>query len=119
MRILNLTQHDATAEQIAAGVYEPEEKDVVRALITFESLPSEVQIMDRSERLAILAKSERAECVMIGGAPYLMRFLEEELESLRIKYVYAFTRRIVEETVNPDGTVKKVAQFKHEGFVHV
>lgn len=52
---------------------------------------------------------------MIGGAPFFMKELEEELSYIGIP-VYAFSRReSVEEVV--DGKVVKRSVFKHLGFV--
>ena len=53
---------------------------------------------------------------MIGGALWLMKPLIEELENIGTP-LFAFTKRVVEEIPQPDGTVKKIAVFKHEGFV--
>jgi len=55
---------------------------------------------------------------MIGGAPYLMSALEEELKYFGIP-LYAFTKRVVEEIKKEDGSVEKKAVFRHEGFVPV
>ena len=54
---------------------------------------------------------------MVGVAPFCMSYLENYLRRKGLKPLYAFSRRIVEEQQQADGTVKKVAVFKHEGFV--
>ena len=53
---------------------------------------------------------------MIGGALWLMNPLIEELENIGTP-LFAFTKRVVEEIKQPDGSIKKIAIFKHEGFV--
>ena len=53
---------------------------------------------------------------MIGGAPFLMGPLESELSYMG-KVYYAFSKRVVEETTGPDGSVVKKTIFRHEGFV--
>ncbi len=118
-KILNLTQHVATPEQIEAGVYEPVEKDLVINNLTFEELPDASEIYIRAVNLANIAKSEGAECAMIGGAPYLMNQLEKALKMFEIKPVYAFTKRESAEIVEADGTVKKTSVFKHAGFIEI
>lgn len=54
---------------------------------------------------------------MIGGAPYLMAPLERALRRVGVRPVYALSERASEEQVQPDGGTKKVAVFRHAGFV--
>lgn len=118
--ILNLTQHEATPEQLAAGVEEPgTRKGSVQALLTFRDLPSREEIAARAVALAALAQGYGASAAMIGGALWLMAPLEAALRGLGIRPLYAFSvRESVEETA-PDGSVRKVAVFRHKGFVEV
>ena len=118
MEILNLTQHLATNEQVAAGVYEPEHKDKVRELLTFNELPSKEEIKERARLLTGIAISEGVDKAMIGGAPYLMGALELELKSYNIKPLYSFTKREVVEVQKGDEVIKQ-SIFKHIGFVEV
>lgn len=117
--ILNLTQHNATPEQVEAGVVEPKEKARVQALLTFNSIPSLDEIYERAEGLADVASRHGATQVMIGGAPYLMAPLEWWLIRRNILPLYSFTERVSEEQVQPDGTTRKVSTFRHVGFVRV
>lgn len=122
-RILNLTQHRATPEQVAQGVVDPDEADArhVQLLLTFDELPSTSVIEHRAEQLAQLARelcrAYRCGAVMIGGAPYLMSELECALKRHGVRFCYAFSKRVAEEQPQPDGTVRKVQVFRHEGFV--
>lgn len=140
LMILNLTQHPATPEQLAAGVFDPtpEERAEIVALLTFDELPQKGEIEDRADMLALTAlailsarfralplceqerRLEDGECgyfAMMGGAPFLMLHLENELVDKGINPLYAFSvRESVEETL-PDGSVKKTAVFRHKGFV--
>jgi hypothetical protein len=136
-RILNLTQHTATPEQIAAGVVAGEISDAqqteVRALLTFDTLPTPVEVRRRAERLAQIAASaftivdyggdsglcanESFKFAMIGGAPYLMAPLEVALRAHGITPVYAFSVRESVDQTQPDGSVRKIAVFRHAGFV--
>lgn len=118
-KIINLTQHMATPEQIEAGVYEPKNKDSVIKNLTFEELPNHIGIMVRAVNLANIAKKEGAECAMIGGAPYLMSALEKALKMFEIKPVYGFTKRESVEIVEADGGVKNASVFKHAGFIEM
>lgn len=117
MMILNLTQHPATPEQIAAGVVEPAMKQVVRDCLTFNEIPSHEELADRAETLAQYALHSDCGSAMIGGAGYLMRPLEESLMKHGIRPLHSFTRRDSVEQAQPDGSIKKVAIFRHVGFV--
>ena len=118
-RILNLTQHPATPEQQDAGVVEPADKARVRQLLTFEEIPSKDELAKRAAALAEIAAGEGAETAMIGGAPFFMSSLEAALKKMGIRPVYAFSRREVVEQTTENGEVRKVAVFRHLGFVEV
>jgi len=115
--ILNLTQHDATADQIAAGVVEPADKEAVRSLITFEKLPSREEIEAAAEAVAKIADEGEFEQVMIGGAPFFMSPLEYALACRGITPLYAFSRRESVDVPDGNGGVRKTQVFRHEGFV--
>ena len=132
MIILNLTQHAATAEQLAAGVTEPLSgfKAAIVAALSFSTLPTPADIQVRATALATIAVAMADELVssglmgdnhayeaMIGGAPYLMGALERALIGQGIFPVYAFSQRESVEEVQPDGSVRKVNVFRHAGFV--
>lgn len=116
---LNLTQHAATPEQVAAGVVDLEgiEATALRRLLTFKHMPDREEVLAAAEAIAAIAKAHGAKTAMIGGAPFLMGPLEIELKLAGIAPLYAFSRReSVDETL-PDGSVRKTAVFRHEGFV--
>jgi len=129
--ILNLTQHSASDEQIAEGVVNvPSEcRERLTTLLTFDTLPSQEEIMARAEKLAeyafrILRDSGdvlNGTEVMIGGAPFFMGPLTNALAECGLKAVFAFSRRESVETVirHGDGTsqTRKSAVFRHLGFV--
>jgi phosphotransacetylase len=123
MSILNFTQHDATAEQLSAGVVEPDahNKERIRHLLTFEQIPAKSELRQRATNCAVLAsvllKKYECDAVMLGGAPYFMSHLESALRLFKVRYCYAFSRREVEEQIQPDGSVKKIHVFKHVGFI--
>lgn len=117
--IINLTQHPATAEQVAAGVQDLPNSDTLRKLLTFDRLPNRIEIENRAKALALMADAAGADAAMIGGAPFLMSKLEAELLNRGIRPMYAFSKRIVKETKNFDGTVTKTSTFAHEGFIMV
>jgi hypothetical protein len=121
--IINLTQHPATKEQLAAGVVDVCNEEALRGLLTFNECPTHQEVVDRAVQIVKLA-TESSETqgmafmyAMIGGAPYLMRPLETALLCAGITPVYAFSKRVSEEKVMPDGSVQKVNVFKHIGFV--
>lgn len=122
--VLNLTQHEATPDQIEAGVVEPSEADkaLIRSLLTFQSPPCREAMRGKAEKLARLARrySRRKggpQRAMVGGAPFFMSHLEQALRDYGVSPVYAFSVREVEEQQHPDGSVRKVAVFRHTGWV--
>ena len=117
--ILNLTQHPATADQAKAGVIEPNNKGVVQELLTFRSLPNTADISAAAGNLTMIAEDSGCDTAMIGGAPYLMRPLEEILLRSGIQPVYAFSRRESVEETDANGNVLKSQTFRHLGFVEV
>jgi hypothetical protein len=124
IKILNITQHPATAEQIEQGVRCPHWDSVgskkIKDLLTFSSLPTREEISKRAEGLAEIADFFRAsvglDAAMIGGAPYLMSALEHALRQRGIIPVYAFSERESVESVI-DGKTVKTSIFAHKGFV--
>lgn len=114
-KILNLTQHPASAEQIKAGVTEPAKKKQVQSLLTFQTLPKGSEVLRAAEKIAALADGYSS--VMIGGAPFLMAPLETALKKRGIEPLYAFSVRESREKTLPDGGVVKTQIFKHMGFV--
>ena len=121
--ILNITQHPATPEQIAAGVVDlPADKiAALCSLLTFDALPTRAAIEEAAESIAIMADSALPEKgphqAMIGGAPWLMALLESALREQLIEPVYAFSVRESVEQAHADGSVRKVNVFRHAGFV--
>ena len=119
--VLNLTQHEATPDQLAAGVYEPPSpaKEIICRLLTFDNLPTLSDIVNRAAELAEIAAalSFWGQMVMIGGAPWLMGHLERWLRDRGLTPVYAFSKRVVKEEVLPNGEVRKTSSFVHEGFI--
>jgi len=117
MRIINLTQHAATAEQAAQGVIDLQGEALsdLRALLTFDELPTPGSLAARA--LALAAFAEGYEAAMIGGAPYLMPVLEAALLEAGVLPLYAFSRRESLDVAQEDGSIRKVAVFRHLGFV--
>lgn len=127
--IINLTQHLATPEQIADGVVDMHEflrADLTDAL-TFDELPDAESIEARADYIAELAcqnglggddgDDPQPHQAMIGGAPYLMPALVAALRARRIEPLYSFTRRDAVEQAQDDGSVRKIAVFRHVGWV--
>lgn len=122
-KILNLTQHALTPEQIEAGVCEPtpEDKEFIKKLLTFNKsvIGNKKLIENRAYALVDVVNKNYADVwkVLIGGAPFLMAPLERALKKCGYTPVYSFTDRVSVETTQPDGSVVKTAIFKHLGFI--
>jgi len=147
--ILNITQHDPTPEQRAAGVVNPDES--IRHLLTVER---EILVASPAVRAEALearighimsclyrqlaglrkARMERALSTegdiardqamaepvcsaMVGGAPYLVERLIPRLKEAGVRPVYALSERVSQEVEGESGVVKKVATFRHLGFI--
>jgi hypothetical protein len=121
MKIVNLTQHPATPEQIAQDVFDlpQDERERIGGLLTFDEIPSADDLRYRAKEIAYTASRWLPRAAMIGGAPFLMALLEQELREQCITPVYAFSRRESVEELQTDGAVKKVNVFRHLGFVEV
>ena len=127
--IFNCTQHLATTDQQDAGVQNlwPEHRASLKGLLTFETLPSSMEVSARAHQVAQffneLPEVQQARewglipVAMIGGAPFFMVPLEIAFAHLGIPVVYAFSVRESKEVMNSDGTVRKENVFKHAGFV--
>jgi len=119
--IINLTQHPATPEQIAGGVFDLQGRglEALKALLTFDTLPTTAEVATRAEAIAVLSLASEWETshAMVGGAPFLMAPLAAALAARGTRALYAFSVRESVETVQPDGSVRKVAVFRHGGFV--
>ena len=123
--IINLTQHELTPEQrefIDIECHTDRQK--VKDLLTFTKLPTKEEIYYRALDLAaivenIVDQDEHVDLflVLIGGAPYLMKPLIEELKKIGVTPVFSYTDRVSVETMQPDGSVVKTQVFKHLGFV--
>lgn len=127
--ILNLTQHTATPAQVAEGVVAVAYPNRLNELLTVD--PDDLASLDQQEIHALLAT--RAETIvkefvvplivtpmsaMIGGAPFLMEHLVKELYMHGVVPVYALSRRVSKDVIGQDGTVTKVAEFQHLGWIN-
>ena len=117
MKILNLTQHQATPEQQQSGVFDCDNRELLSKLLTFTRQPDHALIKSKARALVVFAQMHGAKKVMIGGAPYLMSLLEAELIREGIQPLYAYSERVSEDQVQPDGSVRKVNVFRHLGFI--
>jgi hypothetical protein len=130
-KIVNLTQHPATLEQVAQGVVDmpPHALSLLKGALTFNgpsewghgAIPTSGEIRDRASFIAGLALSEvpDAMAAMIGGAGYLMGALEKALRAEGIQPLHAFSTRESVETPGKDGEMVKVSVFLHLGWVEV
>lgn len=126
MKVLNLTQHKATHEQIAQGVFESLHGEYISKLLTFAKLPSQKDLAVRALELACLAftvcndargEDDEPMYAMIGGATFFMAPLAKALIEQGVTPLYAFSERVSVEVAGADGTVTKTNVFRHIGFV--
>lgn len=98
MNIINLTQHFATETQVKDGVFEPSDKNTIKNLLTFSTIPSKEDMVERAKKLAQIA-------------------LESKLIAVGIKPLHSFTERKSVDKIADDGSVQKVSVFEHIGWV--
>ena len=115
-KIINLTQHLGTPEQVNEGLFEPKDKKEIQVLLTFADVPEKEDIWNRAERLAEIAEENGAEKALIGGALWLMYPLAKCLKDCGITPVFSFSVRESMDVPQADGTVVKKAVFKHKCF---
>jgi hypothetical protein len=125
--IINLTQHEATADQIAAGVVDLPEglRRKAKEYLDFADAPEDWEIEERADRLVFIVHAfcdsldvdSEGMQVMIGGAGFLMGDLEAMLIQDRLEPVYAFSKRTSVDVPQADGSVRKVSEFRHIRFV--
>lgn len=123
--IINLTHHQPSVEQIAAGVFTSVNNDRVQRLLDFHEMPNAALLKERARSLAELASREFDELgvptadrkAMVGSAPYFAAPLEAALLDAGIMPLYAYSVRDSVEEVQPDGTTIKINRFKHLGFI--
>lgn len=120
--IWNATQHVATPEQREQGVVDlpAEAREQLSKLLTFEELPTSQMLRMRS--IAVVGQlmangAKPGDRVMIGGAPFFMEELSHSCRECGLVPVFAFSKRESVEQVQPDGSVRKVAVFRHLGFI--
>ena len=118
MNVINLTQHRATAEQIKDGVFDlPDQlRNRLVELITFPADYSRADLETAADAIVEIVKSVDCYRVMIGGLPAFMAPLEAALIKEGVAVCYARSERVSEDHVQPDGSVKKIAVFKHVGM---
>lgn len=120
MTILNATQHASTPAQKEHGVIDmlPEHRKQLVSLLTFDTLPTDDELFNRASELVILASKYACDYIMLGGAPYLMPYLEQAIAvDLGKAPIYAFSKRVSKEITNDIGEVIKTNTFVHSGFV--
>ena len=113
--MINLTQHQATTEQLAVGVIDltGQQLALVKAFLTFDEIPTELQMKERAYTIAEIARKHDVSA-MIGGAPFFMSYLERALHKAGVTPYYAFSKRCV---IKDEDGIKERVIFKHEGFV--
>ena len=118
-KIINLTQHQASVEQTKAGVFNLPEDSILKDALTFNTLPTKVDIERRAQLITGIALTHEATHAMIGGAPYLMGALERLLKEAGIQPLYSFTERVSVEKKGENGEIIKTSVFQHKGWVEV
>ena len=118
MKIANITQHAATPEQVQDRVFDllPEDRERLHKLITFPAQYTRQDLEVSAEGIVNLLKEYDCYSCMIGGMPSFMSVLEKALVKAGVAVCYARTERVSVDQAQPDGSVRKVAVFRHAGL---
>ena len=117
-KILNMSNHTLTGEQIAElkgygyEIIELNAEDKQRwANLNPDNYEDVVyRIMEDSDT------RYDVDCFHIAGFPPAVVLAVNTAFHLGKRSVYAYSERVSEESLQPDGTVKKINVFKHLGF---
>lgn len=123
MAILNTIQHALTAEQIEQlGVMFPGEKilhlrDINSELFAgLANCPADERLMiGMAEHLAEILDYDMIDQVIlpIGSPAFMFCFARTIGQFRKTPFLFAHTERVSEDQPQSDGTIKKVAVFKH------
>jgi hypothetical protein len=121
MIVYNFTMHEATQEQASQGVINLHGSDLVKlkAHLLFQPTYTNQDLLDAMLGLGEMMKARDPDLsgevsFMVGGLPNLMCALTQLAPIYQL--VFADSERKSVDHHMPDGTVKKVAVFKHLGF---
>jgi hypothetical protein len=117
-KIINLTQHHPTAEQLKEGVT-IDNQLVISSLLTFAADYTADDLNEAAYNLTMLAVNNGYKRAMIGGMPALMPVLQNALLNAGVNVLYARSERVSQDVVQTDGSVRKVSVFAHRGFYEV
>ena len=129
--IINLTPHLATPDQASAGLIDMPEDGGLRAALTealsFNHQPDQEELLRRARRVVgIMADyaggmtALQGRKVMLGGFSALMHPLQAAClkAGMQVGYAYPGLCECVDQ-LQPDGSVLKMAIFRHGGFIWV
>lgn len=129
MKILNLTQHAATPEQLAVGVVDvgPDVRSDVDKLLAFDDVPTATDLDMRAHLFARLAmvcwctrnpRGGQLPRVMIDPPVYLASAIERNLIEFGIEPLHSFAKPTLTITsTNDDGETVKTLVTEHVGFI--
>lgn len=119
-KIANITQHMASPEQQKEGVVNGCDslRQWVAEKLTFSATYTAEDMNLAAKELAEWA-AENYQAAMIGGMPSFMPVLQQALLTAGVDVYYARSERVSQDQRQPDGSVRKIAIFKHLGFFKV
>ena len=92
-KIVNLTQHFASDEQVEEGVFNLEDNKELKALLTFNTPPTRLEMQERAEAITALAVASGAGIAMLGAHHTSWCGWKTHLQALVLKQ---FTRSLSE-----------------------
>lgn len=116
MPILNLTSADATPEQAADGVCEPDDRAYVRATLAPDHRLGHRDRSLRATALALVAKQAGATHAMIEDGP-LTPDLDAALMAVGITPLRSYMVRDPIPVRQPDGSERWTMETRHVGWI--
>lgn len=120
--IINLTLHTPTPEQTKQGVVDLDEpyRSILKDNLNVTELPTKSDIKLRVTNIInCILHLKEGTMVMVGGATFIIPELVKRLKEMGLKPVCPFTKRVLKEVQNPDGTVSQERVLKFEGWVEL
>ena len=122
MKVFNLTKHQMTPDQIAAGGLNVPSAQAATELHDFVVMPTAADMQLRASALMSLAQEAGAvagDGVMLAGAMYFIPPLVDAARDAGFVPTLSFTQRVAVEKPLEDGSVKLEYIFRHEGWMTV
>jgi len=120
--MINILNHTLTDAQLAELGVEPRHIKTIDAALAASIAACPANAAELEAMAASLCRIARADDSRIlagSGSPAFTACLGREAASVGVTLVFAHSERVSTDAVQPDGSVKKVSEFRHVKFFEV